>query len=54
MTQDMWNLKRNDTNELTLKTETDSQNELVVARGEGWWAGIVREFGISMYSPLHL
>jgi len=32
-----WNLKRSDTNELTYKAETDSQNlekELVVARGK--------------------
>ena len=33
----MWNLKRNNTNELRYKTETDSQteNELIVARREG-------------------
>ena len=33
----MWNLKRNDTNELTYKTEIDSTdfaNELMVARGK--------------------
>ena len=30
----MWNLKRNDTNELTYRTETDSQNEFMV-EGEG-------------------
>ena len=32
-----WNLKRNDTNELTYKTEilTDLENELVFARGKG-------------------
>ena len=29
----MWNLK-NDTNELIYKTEADSQNRLVVAKGE--------------------
>ena len=31
----MWNLKRNGTNELIYKTETDLENELRVARG---WA----------------
>ena len=28
----MWNLKRNDTTELTYKTEIDLQNELMAAR----------------------
>ena len=31
----MWNLKRNDTNELIYQTETDLENELTVARGWG-------------------
>ena len=33
----MWNLKRNDTNEVTYKTErlTDLENELTVARRKG-------------------
>ena len=33
----MWNLKRNDTNEVTYKTKilTDLDNELLVAGGEG-------------------
>ena len=33
----MWNLKRNDTNEFTYKTErlTDLENELMVASGGG-------------------
>ena len=35
----MWNLKRNDSNELTKQKETE--DELMVAGGEG----IVREFG---------
>ena len=32
----MWNLNKNDTNELIYKTETDSQteNKLIVAKGE--------------------
>ena len=40
-----WNLKRNDTNELTKQKE----NELMVAGGEG----IVREFGKIMYTLLY-
>ena len=32
----MWNLKY-DTNELIYETETDSENRLVVAKGEGQW-----------------
>ena len=32
----MWNLKRNDTNELTYKTETDSQTE----RKSLWLLGV--------------
>ena len=33
----MWNPKRNDTKELTYRTErlTDLENELMVARGKG-------------------
>ena len=33
----MWNLKKNDTNELIYKTETltDLENELMVTRGKG-------------------
>ena len=48
----MWNLKINDTNELAYKTErlTDLENKLMVASGEG----IVREFGIDMYTLLYL
>ena len=29
----MWNLKRNETNELIYKTETDLRKDLMVARG---------------------
>ena len=38
----MWNLKRNDTNEFTYKTErlTDLENELMVTKGERWGGGI--------------
>ena len=51
----MWNLKRNDTNELTYKTKqtkkklTDLENELTVARD----VGIVREFGMVIYTLLY-
>ena len=53
----MQNGRRNDTNEVICKTETQSQteeNETLVARGEAWEAGIVREFGMDMDSGLHL
>ena len=51
----MWNLKYA-TNEPIYKTKTDSdtENTLVVARGGGWGGGIVREFGIDMYTLLYL
>ena len=44
----MWNLKRNDTNELIYKTETDSDlgNELMVAGGGGKIGVTDREFGM--------
>ena len=34
----MWNLKRNDTDELTYETKrlTDLENELMIGRGMGW------------------
>ena len=32
----------------------DLKNELMVTRGEGWREGIVREFGIDMYTLLYL
>ena len=35
----MWDPKRNDTNELTYETERDSENELMVAGGDGWGSG---------------
>jgi len=51
----MWNLKRNDTTELTYETETDSdlENELTVARRKDG-EGIVRAFGMDMYTLLYL
>ena len=33
---------------------TDLENKLMVTRGEGNWGGIVREFGIDMYTLLYL
>ena len=52
----MWNLKRNDTNELTYKIEIDSQTRRMNLwlPGEGCGEGIVREFGIDMYTMLYL
>ena len=52
----MQTLKKNDTGEIIYKTETDSQteNELAVARGEKQGEGIVREFEINMYTLLYL
>ena len=35
----MWNLKRSDTNELNYKTERDSENEFMVARGKDGGGG---------------
>ena len=54
----MWNLKRNDTNKLTYKTEVESQtwrrnfwlSDWKVEMGEG----IVRESGMHMYTLLCL
>ena len=50
----MWNLKRNDLNESIYKTETDSESELMVARRIEMGGGIVRKFGIDMYTLLYL
>ena len=51
----IWNLKINDTNELTYKTErfTDLEKELTVARGK-WGEGIATEFGMDMHTLLYL
>ena len=48
----MWNLKINDANELTYKTErdTDLENELTAAVGEG----IVTDFGKVIHTLLYL
>ena len=45
----MWNLKSNDTNELTYKTKRLLENELLVAGGEE----IVKDFGKVMYTLLY-
>ena len=51
-----WNLKRKDINELTYKTETDSQTSRMFLwlPGEGCGQGIVRESGMDMYTLLYL
>ena len=49
---DMQSLKRNDTNELIYKTETDLESELVVVLGEGW--RLDRKFCINTYTLLYL
>ena len=53
----MWNPERHDTNELIYKTEIDSQTEnefMVTTRGYEWGEGIIREFGVNMYTLLYL
>ena len=51
----MWNLKRNYINELTCKIEIDSQTSRISLwwLGEGWREGIVREFGIDIYTLIY-
>ena len=52
----MWNLKKNDTNELIYETEIDSktsENKLMVQSGQAgggmdWW------FGIGICTPLYM
>ena len=53
----MWNLKRNNTNELYKVTrQKETHREQIYGcwqgsgGGEGWEEGIVREFGGDMYS----
>ena len=48
----IWNLKRNDTNELTYKTERDSdlENEVIVTGGKGQ----LKDFRKVMYTLLYL
>ena len=44
----MWNLIRNDTNELFKNRNRliALENELMAAKKEGWGEGIIREFGM--------
>ena len=48
----MWNLKYG-TNEPIYKIETDAQNRLVVAKGEGGESGMDWEFGVSRCKLVH-
>ena len=52
----MWNLKRNDTNVLTYRTERDSQTEktntVAGVVGAGGWQD--RQFGMVLYTLLYL
>ena len=51
----MWNLKTNDTNELTKQKETRKLREWTYScKGEGWGEGIARGFGMNMYTLLYL
>ena len=52
----MWNQKRNDTNELSYKTERDSQTSRTSLwlLGKAWGEAIVRECGMGMYTLLYL
>ena len=49
----MWNLKRNDTNQLTCKTEKDRERTYG-CQGAEQGEGIVRKFGVDMYMLLYL
>ena len=47
----MWNLKRNDVNELAKQKETHRLREWTYgSQREGWKEGIVRELGMDMYT----
>ena len=49
----MWNLKRNDTNELTKQKQTHRLRERACdCWGGGLGEGRVREFGMDMYSAI--
>ena len=48
----MWNLKY-DINDLIYETETDIENRLVVAKGEGVGGGMQWEFGVSRCKLLY-
>ena len=50
----MWNLKVNDKDELTYNIETGSQRMSLWLPCEGCGKGIIREFGVDMYTLLSL
>ena len=52
----MWNLKRNDTNELTKQSQTHGLREQTYGCGsrEGCGEGIVRECGVDKHTLLYL
>ena len=52
----MWNLIKNDTNELIYKIETDAQiskSNLGLPKGKCWGGGINWENGINIYTLLY-
>ena len=52
---DMWNLKRNNTNELKKLKETHRLREQTYdCWWEGWWERIIREFGRGISTLLRL
>ena len=50
----MWNVKRNDTNELTYKTESRLREQTYGCGAAGAGEGILREFGMDMDAMLYL
>ena len=50
----LWKFRRNETNELTKQNETHRLREQTYGSREGWREGIVREFGMNMYTLLYL
>jgi hypothetical protein len=50
----MWNLKRNNTNELYKETKQKETHRLREQIYDCWGEGIVREFGMDMYTVLYL
>ena len=50
----MWNLTRNDKNEHIQNRLTDLKEQTYGCQGRGWGYGIVREFGINIYTLLYL
>ena len=50
----MWNLKRNHTNELIYKTDSQTSRTNLWLPGEYKGEGIFREFGMDMYMLLYL